>query len=210
MTRKQPTKPRARALASDGELPGDELTVPALERWRDSCQRFRNELDQRYNQGEPWQSDAEFCKAKGLNRSQFSRVMQGTERPSPRIITALREEFPGVYKECQRHWVRSTDDERDLANSASERFLLPHAFLLTDWTLHQMSTVFENLRVYPENMLRNLENTRGLPLAERYVSELTRAGMGRQETLLVVRELLDGRSQNAALGDSDRIIKTQW
>lgn len=89
--------------------------------------------------------------------------------------------------------------ERDLANSSSERFLIPHAFLLTDWILHQSATVFENLRVYPEHMERNLERSRGLPLAERFVSELTRAGMGRQDA----HESVRSAAMNAIENDTE-------
>ncbi len=102
--------------------------------------------------------------------------------------------------------------ERDLANSSSERFILPHAFLLADWIIHQMTTVFGNLRVYPENMKRNLDNSRGLPLAERFVGELTRAGMPRQDAHESVRaaamRAIDSDSYLAAeLGADKNVTK---
>jgi adenylosuccinate lyase len=72
-------------------------------------------------------------------------------------------------------------NERDLANSAPERFLHPHAFILLDHCLQQASKVFAGLRVYPERMAENLERARGLMMAESVMIALTEKGMGRQE-----------------------------
>lgn len=79
--------------------------------------------------------------------------------------------------------------ERDLANSAGERFLLPHTLILTDWVVHQMGNVFRGLRVFPERMQENLERTGGLVLAEPLLLGLTAKGMGRQEAHEHVRNL---------------------
>jgi len=78
--------------------------------------------------------------------------------------------------------------ERDLANSSSERFILPHVSILTDDILVKMEEVFRNLRVFPENIMRNLDMSRGLPMAESVMMVLTRKGMGRQEAHEVVRQ----------------------
>lgn len=79
-------------------------------------------------------------------------------------------------------------NERDLANSSGERFLNPHTFLLADWVTHKMAEVFEGLRVFPNNMQRNLERTQGLVLAERFIYVLGASGMGRQEGHEAVRQ----------------------
>lgn len=77
--------------------------------------------------------------------------------------------------------------ERDLANSAAERFLLPHSFLLTDHIVAKMATVFEGLVVYPERMKANLEATKGLVFTEAIVGKLVDKGMGRQEAHELLR-----------------------
>jgi adenylosuccinate lyase len=79
-------------------------------------------------------------------------------------------------------------NERDLANSAPERFLHPHAFVLLDHILHQMAKVFEELRVFPERMLENLERAKGLMMAESVMIALTEKGMGRQEAHEATRQ----------------------
>lgn len=77
--------------------------------------------------------------------------------------------------------------ERDLANSAAERFLLPHSFLLTDHIVAKMATVFEGLVVYPERMKANLEATKGLVFTEAIVGRLVDKGLGRQEAHELLR-----------------------
>lgn len=78
-------------------------------------------------------------------------------------------------------------NERDLANSAPERFLHPHAFILLDHILHQTAKVFEELRVFPERMAENLERAKGLMMAESVMIALTEKGVGRQEAHEVAR-----------------------
>jgi adenylosuccinate lyase len=77
--------------------------------------------------------------------------------------------------------------ERDLCNSSSERFILPHSLILTDWIVFQMNNVFRNLHVDPERMRDNLEKSKGLPMAEAVMTKLVEKGMGRGEAHELVR-----------------------
>lgn len=78
--------------------------------------------------------------------------------------------------------------ERDLCNSSSERFILPHSLILTDWIVYQMNNVFKNLQVNPEKMLDNLEKSKGLPMAEAVMIKLVEKGMGRGDAHELVRK----------------------
>ena len=78
--------------------------------------------------------------------------------------------------------------ERDLCNSSSERFILPHALILTDWILVQANTIFANLKVFPERMLKNMEISKGLPMAESLMTKLVEKGMGRGEAHELMRK----------------------
>jgi adenylosuccinate lyase len=77
--------------------------------------------------------------------------------------------------------------ERDLCNSSSERFILPHSLIMTDWIVFQMNKVFKNLQVYPEKMRENLEKSKGLPMAEAVMTKLVEKGMGRGDAHELVR-----------------------
>lgn len=77
--------------------------------------------------------------------------------------------------------------ERDLCNSSSERFILPHSLILTDWIVFQMNNVFRNLQVYPARMRQNLDQSKGFPMAEAVMTKLIENGMGRGEAHELVR-----------------------
>jgi adenylosuccinate lyase len=77
--------------------------------------------------------------------------------------------------------------ERDLCNSSSERFILPHSLIMTDWIVFQMNKVFKGLQVYPERMRGNLDNSKGLPMAEAVMTKLVEKGIGRGDAHELVR-----------------------
>ena len=80
------------------------------------------------------------------------------------------------------------EHERDLTNSSCERVLLPECFLLVDEMLKTSLYVLDNILVFPKQMKRNLELTRGLNMAEAVMIELTRRGMNRQEAHALLRK----------------------
>ncbi len=78
--------------------------------------------------------------------------------------------------------------ERDLCNSSAERFIIPHALILTDWILYKMKQVFSSLRVYPEKMAENIEISKGLIFTEAIMIKLVEKGMSRQEAHELMRQ----------------------
>ena len=78
--------------------------------------------------------------------------------------------------------------ERDLCNSSSERFIIPHSLILTDWIIYKTNDVFKNLKVIPENMKKNLEISKGLPMAESLMTTLISKGMGRGDAHELMRK----------------------
>ena len=93
--------------------------------------------------------------------------------------------------------------ERDLCNSSSERFIIPHSIILTDWIVYQTNIVFKNLKVFPEKMKKNLEISKGLPMAESLMTSLIGKGMGRGEAHEVMRKTsLKAVSENKTLKEA--------
>jgi len=78
--------------------------------------------------------------------------------------------------------------ERDLSNSSTERFTLPHVFILTDEILKKMNWIFEGLEVHRDKMLQNIESSQGLVMAEPLMMKLTEKGVGRQDAHEIIRE----------------------
>ncbi len=80
------------------------------------------------------------------------------------------------------------EHERDLTNSASERVVIPEAYILLDYMLRQTDFILSGLEFFPDNIKRNLEMNKGLVMAERLMVELTKKGMSRQEAHEFLRE----------------------
>ena len=76
--------------------------------------------------------------------------------------------------------------ERDLTDSSVERVILPDSTSLVDYMLVKFTQILENLTVYPDNMLRNLEKTKGLIFSQRVLLKLTQK-MDKEEAYEVVQ-----------------------
>lgn len=77
--------------------------------------------------------------------------------------------------------------ERDITHSSVERVILPDATIALDYMLAKMKGIIENFIVYPENMLRNLNGTRGLIFSQQLLLALTQAGMLREDAYRIVQ-----------------------
>ncbi len=57
--------------------------------------------------------------------------------------------------------------ERDISHSSAERIILPDAAMLLDYLLSEMTYIVDNLIVYPDKMIFNLEKVQGLIFSQR-------------------------------------------
>jgi len=78
--------------------------------------------------------------------------------------------------------------ERDITNSAPERVILPDSCITLDYMLAKMTDVIENLLVYPERMLKNLNSMGGLVFSQEVLLALVDAGMIREDAYRIVQE----------------------
>lgn len=78
--------------------------------------------------------------------------------------------------------------ERDITNSAPERVIFPDSCITLDYMLNLFTRVMADLRVYPENMERNLNQTRGLVFSEAVLLALINQGLTRQDAYAIVQE----------------------
>jgi len=78
--------------------------------------------------------------------------------------------------------------ERDLCNSSAERFILPHTLILTDWIVYQTNEIFKNLKVFPERMRKNMDISKGLPMAESLMTLLVHKGIARGDAHELMRK----------------------
>ena len=71
--------------------------------------------------------------------------------------------------------------ERDLANSAAERIVIPDSCFAVDFALQTFTKLMQRLVVLPENMKRNLGMMGGLVCSEQVMLALVKKGMSRED-----------------------------
>ena len=71
--------------------------------------------------------------------------------------------------------------ERDISHSSAERIVLPDSSATLDYILAKTASLLENLVVYPENMMKNLNATRGLVYSGQLLLALTQKGVSRED-----------------------------
>ena len=77
--------------------------------------------------------------------------------------------------------------ERDISHSSTERITLPDSCLALDYTLALFISVMKDLQVYPQQMKRNIQLTKGLAYSQRVMLALIDKGLSRQKAYELVQ-----------------------
>ncbi|MDQ3490851.1 MAG: adenylosuccinate lyase, partial [Acidobacteriota bacterium] len=71
--------------------------------------------------------------------------------------------------------------ERDISHSSAERIVLPDSSAALDYILAKATSLLDTLIIHPENMLKNLNMTRGLVFSGQLLLVLTQKGVSRED-----------------------------
>ncbi len=96
--------------------------------------------------------------------------------------------------------------ERDISHSSVERIIFPDSFIALDYILNIFLTVITELKVNKENMLNNMEKTKGLIYSQRLLLQLVEKGLSRQKAYSIVQQNAL-KSLNNKLNFKDLILK---
>jgi adenylosuccinate lyase len=115
----------------------------------------------------------------------FSPGQKGSSAMPHKRNPVLSENLSGLARLVRGYAVSALENvalwhERDISHSSVERVIGPDATILIDFMLTRLSTLIENLVVYPENMLKNLNLMRGLVFSQRVLLELAARGASRE------------------------------
>jgi adenylosuccinate lyase len=77
--------------------------------------------------------------------------------------------------------------ERDISHSSNERIILPDSCLAMDYILVLFTSVMRRLQVFPHQMKKNLELTKGLVFSQRVMLALIDKGLVRQKAYEIVQ-----------------------
>jgi len=78
--------------------------------------------------------------------------------------------------------------ERDISHSSVERMLAPDATVVLDFALNRLVGLIENLLVYPDNMMKNLNKLNGLVFSQRVlITLIDEAKISREDAYKIVQ-----------------------
>jgi adenylosuccinate lyase len=122
----------------------------------------------------------------------FTAGQKGSSAMPHKRNPILSENLTGMARLLRGWAVAALEDvalwhERDISHSAVERIIAPDATIVLDFALHRFAGMIENLRVYPERMKENLDQTGGLYEAQRVLLALVGKGVARQQGYVLVQ-----------------------
>ena len=122
----------------------------------------------------------------------FGQGQTGSSSMPHKRNPELAERICGLARLIRGHSVTALENvalwgERDISHSSAERIILPDSCLALDYILSIFTRIIKDLRVFPERMWSNIEDSRGLIFSQRVLLALVDRGMAREEAYQVVQ-----------------------
>ncbi|AZY93597.1 MULTISPECIES: adenylosuccinate lyase [Paracoccus] len=122
----------------------------------------------------------------------FSPGQKGSSAMPHKRNPVLTENLTGLARLVRMSVIPAMENvalwhERDISHSSVERAIGPDTTITLDFALHRLAGVVEKLVIYPENMLRNMNQFKGLVMSQRVLLALTQAGVSREDSYRLVQ-----------------------
>jgi len=122
----------------------------------------------------------------------FQKGQTGSSSMPHKRNPELCERISGLSRLIRGYAVTSMENitlwhERDISHSSTERITIPDSCFLLDYCLNVLTAVIKGLNVYPKNMKKNLDATKGLIYSQRVLLALIDKGLSRQDAYKIVQ-----------------------
>lgn len=102
------------------------------------------------------------------------------------------ENVTGLARVIRGHAITALEDvplwhERDISHSSAERIIIPDTTELLDYIIMRFAKIVENLTVFEDKMLEDLNLTHGLIYSQRVMLKLIETGMSREQAYDLVQ-----------------------
>ncbi len=116
----------------------------------------------------------------------FKKGQKGSSAMPHKRNPILSERICGMARTVRANSIVGLENialwhERDISHSSAERIVLPDSSATLDYMLAKTTSLLDTLVVYPENMLKNLNLTRGLIFSGQLMLALTQKGVSRED-----------------------------
>lgn len=123
----------------------------------------------------------------------FSKGQKGSSAMPHKRNPIISERITGIARILRSNSIAALENvalwhERDISHSSVERVIVPDSCIALDYALGLAIKLIDNLIIYPENMLKNLDLTRGLIFSQTVLLKLTEKGMSREDAYAIVQK----------------------
>jgi adenylosuccinate lyase len=123
----------------------------------------------------------------------FAKGQKGSSAMPHKRNPVLSENLTGLARLVRMSVIPALENvitwhERDISHSSVERNIGPDTTITLDFAINRLSMVVENLIIYPEQMLKNLNQFKGLVMSQRVLLALTQSGVSREESYKIVQK----------------------
>ena len=124
----------------------------------------------------------------------FSEGQKGSSAMPHKRNPVLTENLTGLARLVRMAVIPALENitlwhERDISHSSVERNIGPDTTITLDFAITRLTKVIKDLRVYPENMKRNMENSKGLYNSQQLLLMLTQKGVSREDAYANVQKV---------------------
>ena len=123
----------------------------------------------------------------------FGKKQKGSSAMPHKKNPILSENLTGLARLIRSSVIPALENialwhERDISHSSVERNIGPDTTIALDFALDRLNGIIKNLNIYPKNMKKNLDLTRGLFFSQKVMLELTTLGLSREEAYKLVQK----------------------
>ncbi len=122
----------------------------------------------------------------------FSKGQKGSSAMPHKRNPIVSERIAGLARILRSNSVAAFENvalwhERDISHSSVERVIVPDSCIALDYMLDLAVKLVKNLIIYPENMINNLNLTRGLVFSQTILLKLVDKGVTREDAYKIVQ-----------------------
>ncbi len=122
----------------------------------------------------------------------FSKGQKGSSAMPHKRNPVLTENLTGLARLVRMSVIPALENvalwhERDISHSSVERAIAPDTTITLDFALHRLTSVIDNLVLYPKKMMENMNKFRGLIMSQRVLLALTQGGLSREKSYSLVQ-----------------------
>jgi adenylosuccinate lyase len=123
----------------------------------------------------------------------FTKGQKGSSAMPHKRNPVISERVTGLSRILRANAIAALENvalwhERDISHSSAERIIIPDSCIALNYMLDLTIKLMKNLIIYPENMLANLNITRGLVFSQSILLKLIDKGVSREEAYSLVQK----------------------